>query len=65
MPVGMLGTAESGDVLDHNVFRPDLDRVVTALTLVELLRDRANDPDFVAICGETGQALTAVWKATK
>ena len=65
VPVGMLRASDARDVLDDYVLVADADRVVAALALVELLRDRPDDPDFVALGRVPGQALTAVGEATQ
>lgn len=65
VPVGVLGPSDPAHVLDDNVFVTGLDRPFAATAVVELLGDRADDPDLVPIIGMAGQALTPVWKSVE
>ena len=49
MPVVVLGSADTTDVLDDHVLGADLNFVMAAGAVVQLLRDRANKPGLVAL----------------
>ncbi len=65
VPVRVLGAAGPGQVLDDDVLVPGLDRSATAAAVVELLRDRANHPDLVALIGVTGKAAPPVGQSAQ
>lgn len=65
VPVGVLGPTDPADVLDDHVFVAGLDRPLAAPAVVELLGNRADDPNFVPIIRMAGQALTPVWKSVE
>ena len=56
VPVVVLGAAEPAHVLDDDVVGPDRDLAVTAGAAVELLGDRADQPDLVAPVGLAEEA---------
>ena len=65
VPVRVLSPTDPAYVLDDHVFVAGLDRPLAAPTVVELLGNRADDPNFVPIIRMAGQALTPVWKSVE
>ncbi len=55
VPVGMLGAASYPDVLDDDMLVTDVNRTPATEAVVELLGDRPDNPDLVALIGETGE----------